>query len=129
MKSRTSARSTGQSLVEFALILSVLLMVFLGLFDLGRAFQTFVVITNAAREGARYGSMHPGDVSGIVDRVQREADSSGVTIAAGSIQVSSSWSSGSPVTVQVDHPFSLMTAWLVGRRTLTLHGRAEMVVL
>lgn len=45
----------GQSLVEFALILPILLLILVVLFDLGRAVYYFSVIHNAAREGARYG--------------------------------------------------------------------------
>jgi hypothetical protein len=46
-------RSRGQGLLEFALILPIFLLVFIALFDLGRAVFTFNTLTNAAREGAR----------------------------------------------------------------------------
>jgi Flp pilus assembly protein TadG len=45
----------GQSLVEFALILPILLLILIILFDLGRAVYYYSVVHNAAREGARYG--------------------------------------------------------------------------
>jgi Flp pilus assembly protein TadG len=43
----------GQSLVEFALILPIFLVVLLGLFDLGRAVFYHSTISNAAREAVR----------------------------------------------------------------------------
>ncbi len=49
-------RAAAQSIVEFALILPVMLIVMLGMFDLGRAFIFGVVVQNGAREAARVGS-------------------------------------------------------------------------
>lgn len=46
-------RERGQSLVEFALVLPVLLLILMGVFDLGRAIYAFNAVSNAAREGAR----------------------------------------------------------------------------
>ena len=44
----------GQSLVEFALALPLLLVILLGLADFGRAFYYTSAITNAARVGAEF---------------------------------------------------------------------------
>jgi Flp pilus assembly protein TadG len=49
----------GQSLVEFALVLPMLLVLLLLSIDLGRAFFGWVVITNASRVGANYAAQHP----------------------------------------------------------------------
>lgn len=46
-------RSRGQSLVEMALVLPVLLLLLMGLFDFGRAIFAYNSVSNAAREGAR----------------------------------------------------------------------------
>jgi hypothetical protein len=45
----------GQSAVEFALIMPVLVLILMGVFDFGRAFYAYSVVANAAREGARVG--------------------------------------------------------------------------
>lgn len=47
----TSAR--GQTLVEFALVAPILILLLLALFDLGRAVYAYNTVSNAAREGAR----------------------------------------------------------------------------
>jgi len=49
--SRPSER--GQSLVEIALLLPLLILVLMALFDFGRAIYAFNTVSNAARDGAR----------------------------------------------------------------------------
>ncbi len=55
MKQRTSLlRETGGvAIIEFALVLPLLLMVMIGIFEFGFAFREFLLVTSAAREGAR----------------------------------------------------------------------------
>ena len=48
-----SHKARGQSLVEFALVLPLFLVLVMGIFDLGLAVFSYNSITNAAREGAR----------------------------------------------------------------------------
>jgi len=47
----------GAELIEFALALPLMLVLVTGVFDFGMAFQQYEVVTNAAREGARLGSL------------------------------------------------------------------------
>jgi len=58
--------SRGQSLVELALTLPVILLMLFGIIELGRAFLIYSEVSNAAREGARYGMVHPEDSDGIM---------------------------------------------------------------
>lgn len=51
----SGSRSRGQTLVEFALILPVFLLILMGIFDLGRAVYYSSTLSNAARETARQG--------------------------------------------------------------------------
>jgi Flp pilus assembly protein TadG len=51
------AGSSGQSLVEFALVLTPLFLVLLGIIQFGFIFNTYVTLTNSAREGARSGTV------------------------------------------------------------------------
>ena len=50
---RRSASERGTALLETALTLPLLLLVSVSIFEFGRAYQTWQVLTNAAREGAR----------------------------------------------------------------------------
>ena len=53
--SRPRRKSRGQSLVEFALITPVLVLILAISADFGRAFSAYIGIASAAREGASYG--------------------------------------------------------------------------
>lgn len=50
-------RSRGQSLVEFSLILPVLVIMVLGIVDFGVGLRSYISLTNAAREGARFAAV------------------------------------------------------------------------
>ena len=52
-------RERGQSLVETAIVFPILLLLLAAVVDFGRAFDAYIVLTNAAREGARWGSVNP----------------------------------------------------------------------
>jgi Flp pilus assembly protein TadG len=123
----------GQGLLEFVVSLFVLILIFLGVFDLGRAFHSYIVITNAAREGAYYGAMHPSDEIGIKARVISEAQNSGVIIAADRIfpdteidPASGRPVSGAPMCVTVEYDFFLVSTYLFGYKKMQLTGRVEM---
>ena len=53
--------SKGQATSEFALIAMVLMLIFFGIMEGGRIFSSWLIITNEAREAARYGSVGVGD--------------------------------------------------------------------
>ncbi|MEO0563730.1 MAG: TadE family protein [Chloroflexota bacterium] len=55
-ENRNLTRRKGQTLVEFAITLPVLLVLMFGIVEFGRIFQSWVSIQNAARESARYAS-------------------------------------------------------------------------
>ncbi len=82
----SSKRPSGQSLIEFALVLPVLLLLIIGAIEIGRLFFTKIVVTNAAREGAYYYATNPSstDLITLQDRAElaarAEAANSGVTI-------------------------------------------------
>lgn len=87
-------RSRAQSLVEFALVTPILLLIFAGLADFGRAFYAYVAIENAAKEGALYGSRAPlcddagagscSDPNNVTWRVRNELADQGVRMPDGS---------------------------------------------
>jgi Flp pilus assembly protein TadG len=72
MRSLTRSRSAqkGQSLVELALSMTVMLILLGGIVDLGRAFFTFMALRDAVQEGAMYGSLHPTSTVEIKNQVR-----------------------------------------------------------
>lgn len=117
----------GQSIVELALLLPILISILIGVIDLGRAFNAYITITNAAREGARYGSLHPADTGGIKARVVNEATESGVDIAMDDVSVAGS-GAGNPIRVIVEYDFPLLTGFLASGGTIQLISSAEMII-
>lgn len=54
---RGRRRDKGQSLVEFALTLPLLLILVFGIIDFGNGLRAYIALTNGVREGARYGAI------------------------------------------------------------------------
>lgn len=50
-------KEEGQALVEFSLVLPILLILLLGILVFGQIYFSYLVIQNASRDGARYGSV------------------------------------------------------------------------
>jgi hypothetical protein len=60
----------GQGLVEFALILPIMLVLFLGIVDFGRLFFIYSEVSSAVREAIRYSAVNPYDCAGIRARAR-----------------------------------------------------------
>jgi Flp pilus assembly protein TadG len=70
--SRYDRRPEGQraqGVVELALALPILLLLIMGIVDLGMALRSYVTVTNASREGARYAIVCPATDDLIKSRV------------------------------------------------------------
>ncbi|NJD27673.1 MAG: pilus assembly protein [Chloroflexi bacterium] len=65
-------RREGQALVEVALVAPLFFLMLFGAIDLGRVIWANDVVANAAREGARYASVHAG-TPGLTSPVDRQA--------------------------------------------------------
>ena len=61
----------GAALLEMAFTLPLLLLVCVGILEFGRAYQTWQVITNAAREGARIAVLPGMNDAAVTSRVQQ----------------------------------------------------------
>jgi Flp pilus assembly protein TadG len=62
-KSRCKSQC-GQSAVEFALMISVLVLLLVGMLELTMFVYTYSVLADAAKEGVRYAIVHGASVSG-----------------------------------------------------------------
>jgi Flp pilus assembly protein TadG len=93
-------RTLGQSLVEFALILPLLLVLMSGVLDFGRAMYAYVAISNAAQAGAEFAARHSPDYSSVRDTVLQESGpflAGAPSTGPGSIAVTTSEVTGSAV--------------------------------
>src|SRR5687767_766732 len=124
MKINTKLRKgeRGSALIEAALTLPLLLLVSVGIFEFGRAFQTWQVLTNAAREGARLAvlpGMAPPDVQTRVRQYLQAGQLGGyagatiVVDRTSSIAIGAGTASTSVVTV--NYPFNFLVLNPVAR--------------
>jgi PKD repeat protein len=139
---RRRPRTRGQSLVEFALVLPLLLIFLATVLDLGRIYYANISLLNAAREGAFQASKTPDSYQSgqpcntttnlIVCRVQLESKGSMVEVATADIDVSCSKTgcpleSNSTVRVEVSGQFQLITpilGFIFGGQTIDLNTSA-----
>ncbi len=103
---------SAQSLVEFALITPLVLMVVMGTLDFGRVLYIKIALQSAAREGAYYRSYAKDDLdnTNTYTAVINEANNMGVHVINADIAVNgcSPCVSGSPVQVVVRQTVNLM---------------------
>lgn len=71
---RRSRRARGQSLVELALVLPIILLLFMAIFDFSRAIFAYNSVSNAARDGARVAIVDQQVTSGVSNAAQAAAD-------------------------------------------------------
>jgi len=98
----------GQSLVEFALVLPIFLILVLSIIDFGWALRAYLTATNSAREGARLGV-----IGATADQITtRTLDSSTGLLTAGDVTVTFSdpgHQPGTSVTVDVTYQYNYIT--------------------
>ena len=121
MTSRSRSDS-GSALIEMALTLPLMLLVSVGIFEFGRAYQTWQVVTNAAREGARIAIL-PGTTDAMVSarvRTYRSdgqlSDSTSATVTIvrdATIAMGAGTASASRITV--NYPFTFMALQPIAR--------------
>jgi len=112
MKHRKAEK--GQSLLEFALIVPILLIILAGVLDLGRLYYAYVSVTDAAAEGASYAAIHPqaNERAEVLQRAQ-EASGALVQIDPTMVQVDCpAVAAGAPITVTVSYSFTVATPLL-----------------
>lgn len=100
-------RQRGQTLVEFALILPLFLLMFFAMVDFGRGFYTWLLVTNAAREGARVAATQQNSsaVQGRINDAIAGLDPAKLTITLNNVQ----GSRGQAVVVDLAYDFEFVT--------------------
>ena len=101
----------GQTLVELALVLPIIVLILFGILEFGRIFHSYIVITNAAREGVRLGAVGKPDEE-IISRIREvaplhEADTRLKVTKLEPDQ--SARTPGLPMTIEVTYDVELVT--------------------
>jgi hypothetical protein len=77
----------GASAVEFAILLPIIVMLFFAIFEFGIAFNNYIALTHAAREGARLAAVNYDEDPGI-DEFETRIRESAPTVNIESIDLS-----------------------------------------
>ena len=119
-KSKSKLRNEkGASAVEFALVLPIYLMLVFGIFQFGIAFNNWIALTHAAREGVRLAAVGQYDEQRVRD--------SAPSVAIQSISVSGQEGAvGDPVTVTVTGNVLNINIPFAGNWPVTLRSKAVM---
>lgn len=119
-KSKSKLRNEkGVSAVEFALVLPIFVSVIFAIFQFGIAFNNWIAITHAAREGAR--------LAAVGQYTEQKVRDSAPSVAIQSISVSGQGGSiGSPVTVIVTGNVLNINIPFAGNWPVTLKSTAVM---
>jgi len=123
--------AVGQEMAEFAIALTLLLMVVFGVLDLGQAFHAAITIANAAREGARAGVRYdwskPDGYAAVESAALLEAQDAGLDPAR--MQVFSNCgacASGASLVVTVTYDCDLIIGLFLA--DFTLQRTATMMI-
>lgn len=131
---RHRGRERGANLVELALLLPFFFLLLMGIADLGRAFYTYVSLTNAAREGARFASRFPfennvDDINEVIRRVQDEPNIAGVAWDTVVVNIEGLGSaSGEPLTVTATLDLDTFVGDLFSLPAITVRSQAAMII-
>lgn len=104
MSTRRRAQS-GQSLVELALVVPLMVLLFMGTVEVGRILFAQIALEEAVHEGATYAAQAPTDAAGITLRVTTSSDHgevAGATVATPVCTTSS-------VTLSASHDLPTIT--------------------
>jgi Flp pilus assembly protein TadG len=109
-------------MIEAAMTLPLLLLVCVGIIEFGRLYQTWQVMTNAAREGARIAVLPSLPSGGVDARVRQYLQSGGLnsdsTVGVSTTPMTVSLGTGgtaSGSTVTVTYPFTFMALQPIAR--------------
>lgn len=122
----------GTSFVELAILLPFFILLILGTVDIGRGFSSYIGLTTAAREGARWLTLNPADANGAYSRIYQEAGRVGLTSDEVTVSIlphKSRYESGDEITVAVQYDHPLLFGFVPDTRRIPLNIRVTMVVI
>jgi Flp pilus assembly protein TadG len=111
----------GQSLVEFALVLPLLVLLLFGIIDFGRIFHAYLTLDHAGREAARIASIGKNDTD-VRQAAVDDAISIGLTEGRVDVSPTGTRTSGTKVSITITYPIDFLTpviGEIVGSITLS----------
>jgi len=103
---KSKSNENGQSMVELALTITILLVLLAGTIDFGRAFFTWLEMRDAAQEGASDASICPTKTNEVIARVHDDLNPI-YTYAVSYNPINTALGDSITVTVQTDLPITM----------------------
>ena len=143
-------REDGSSLIEFAIVSFLLIMVLLSVVEMSRFILVYTTMADAARAGVRYAMVHGGDLTsgastpdtgktscttgctGIATVVQNYADAGligGASVSTTVTYPDSSNAAGSRVQVAVQWTYVPLVGYFIPTLSQTLSSTSEGVIV
>ncbi|HXH07878.1 MAG TPA: TadE family protein, partial [Vicinamibacterales bacterium] len=122
----------GAALVEAAVTIPILLLIAVGIFEFGRAYQTWQVLTNAAREGARYAVTPSSTTENTVAIVRDYMRGGGLPdweTAAVNVTTDVPMNPGTGTRVTIRYPFSFIVLQPVARLVVPASRAGEAITM
>ncbi len=124
----------GQATVEFALVLPILILLVVGIFEFGRAWNAHQVITDAVREGARTAAVANQEVTrdSITSIVENALLRASLDPKKARVQIDGfRETTGNPVSVAVQYPYRFkflkpLMGWVGDQGQITLGATSVM---
>jgi len=129
----------GAALLEAAITVPIILLICVGIFEFGRAYQTWQVLTNAAREGARAAIITGSTDTDVTTRVRNYMQGGALpNYQAATVTITHNVAltgSDKATRVQIDYPFQFIVLQPVVRLVvrnattgapITMHSTALM---
>lgn len=127
MKKYNKNKEKGQSLVEFALVLPLLLGLLCGIIDFGWVYYNQITLANAAREGARYAVIHYDPASDWKDTAESKMMAGMLGVESATAIVSDPVEQHITASVTAEAPLLTgFTSTLLGKRSIALQASCTM---
>jgi len=107
---KANRKTSGQSLVEFMLIIPIFVFAITVFMDLSRAVYIYSALSNAVREGARYAAVHELNTSAEQDQVKQVVKDKAVGLDPGQINITLSLPVSPAYAVTVHATYSFFAA-------------------
>src|SRR4051812_12179606 len=103
----------GQTMVEFALVVPVLLLILFGILQFGITFKNYLALTDAVRSGARVAAVSRLSTNPVGVTVTQVKTAAGDLAPGVNVTVASDWVHGDDVVVTATYPYSISLFGLV----------------
>jgi Flp pilus assembly protein TadG len=110
MRTKLRKNQRGAALIETAFTIPIILLISVSIFEFGRAYQTWQVLTNAAREGARIAILTDKTDADVQAVVKGYMTSGGLPIGSAVVNVDRNVAMGSNTAsrITVNYPFQFI---------------------